>query len=194
MNEVQPMVARLAGQGEIYREPERVGFPSPGREQREGELPCVLVYSDRLHVDHIYVLLSQLEEVLETRGFRPIRLGDEIRSTEEYLCKLESIVGDCALGVVVLDGFRPNVLFELGFLLGKKIPTIVMQSRDAQISVRTLYESRKDSGLTETAFKRLENPPIDLKKQLSDFGARHVAYVDWKTKKGDPRYPQVVLE
>ncbi|MGR3311514.1 MAG: tetratricopeptide repeat protein [Candidatus Brocadiales bacterium] len=160
----------------------------------EGELPCILVYSENKHVDYIYPLLSPIETVLKDHGFRPQRLGDEIRSTEDYLNKLEELIKNCVLGVVVLDGFRPNVLFEFGFLKGSKKPIILLQSEDAVINVKTLYGSFGESGLGNNSFERLKNPSIRPAVHLSDWAGKHIAFINWKANETDPKHPSVVLK
>ena len=160
----------------------------------EGELRCLLVYSDRRHVGYINALLSQLESVLRRRGFKPLRLGEEIRTTEDYLEKLAEIVEESVLGVVILDGFRPNVLLEFGFLLGTGKPTIALVCKGACVSVKTLYASHAESGLSEKTFeRRLLNPQIDLPKHLSDFAGKHVTRTDWTASEADPNHPSAVL-
>ena len=113
------------------------------------ELLCFIAYSSGRHVRYIDPLLEdRIESVLRERNFSPKRLGGEIRSGEDYLNKLEEVIDDCVLGVVILDGFRPNVLFEFGFLLGKGKPVIILQSIDAEINIKTLYRNWEDTGLT----------------------------------------------
>ena len=46
----------------------------------------------------------------------------EIRNGEYYLPQLKEISDDCVLGVIIFNGFRPNVVFELGYLLGNEKP------------------------------------------------------------------------
>ncbi|HHT9113381.1 MAG TPA: hypothetical protein ACFYD0_08670 [Candidatus Wunengus sp. YC65] len=159
----------------------------------KGELPCVLVYSEKKHADYIYVLLSQIESVLKNNGFNPQRLGDEIRSTEDYLKKLEELIENSVLGIVVLDAFRPNVLFEFGFLKGKKKPLILLQSNNACVNVKTLYKSMQDSGLSEKQFNTLKNPRIDCPSHFSDFAGKHIAYIDWSARETDTNHPSIVL-
>ena len=123
----------------------------------ERELHCFLVYSSRRHVGYIRPLLEdRIEPVLKERNFTPRRLSEEIRSGEDYLEKLEEIISDCVLGVVVLDGFRPNILFEFGYLLGKGKPVIILQSSGAEINIKTLFNSKKESGLTQGQLNRLK--------------------------------------
>lgn len=164
----------------------------------EGELSCIIIFSDEKHVEYINTVISYMESILKTEHFRPQRLGDEIRSTEDYLKTLENMVEKCVLGVIILDGFRPNVLFEFGFLKGKEKPIIILQSKDACINVKSLYipygESCDKAGLTKHQFDKLKNPLIDLSKHLSDFGGKHVAYFDWRVRESNVNHLSVVLK
>ena len=158
-----------------------------------GEATCVVVYSDKTHVEYIYPLLNQLEVTLDNRGFNPKRLGDEIRSSEDYLETLEKMVNNCSLGLIIFDGFRPNVLFEFGYLKAMKKPVIILQSEDAEINIKTLFRRASDSGLTSTMFQRLCDPKLDVPFHLSDFAGKHISRIDWKAKDTDPLHPAKVL-
>ncbi len=164
----------------------------------EGELSCIIIFSDEKHVEYINTVLSYMESILKTEHFRPQRLGDEIRSTEDYLETLENMVEKCVLGVIILDGFRPNVLFEFGFLKGREKPIIILQSKDAYINIKSLYmpfeESCKKAGLSKGQFDKLRNPLIDLSKHLSDFGGRHIAKFDWRVRESNLDHLSVVLK
>jgi tetratricopeptide (TPR) repeat protein len=159
----------------------------------QGEAICLVIYSDKAHVEYIYALLDQIDLVLEKNGFNPKRLGDEIRSSEDYLEKLETIVNNCSLGLIILDGFRPNVLFEFGYLKAKNKPIIILKSDDAAINIKTLFRETSDSGLTSKQFRGLCNPKVDVSFHLSDFAGKHVSKIDWKTQEKDPLHPSQVL-
>ncbi|MCL5038083.1 MAG: hypothetical protein M1269_13365 [Chloroflexi bacterium] len=147
---------------------------------------CFIVHSDRSHVDYIDVILDNIEKVLIDHNFEPRRLGDEtrrlgdeIRSGENYLKKLDEMVDGCHLGVVILDGLRPNVLFELGYLLGKSKPTIWIQGNKAFINIQSLFFYKSEhSGLGEKNFSKLTNPPLDMNKHLSDCAGNHILFID----------------
>jgi|GEM_PF-1282068 tetratricopeptide (TPR) repeat protein len=159
-----------------------------------GEATCLIIYSDKTHVEYINPLLNQLEVTLEHRGFNPKRLGEEIRSSQDYLEILEKMANNCSLGLIILDGFRPNILFEFGYLKAKGKPVIILQSEDAVINIKTLFRRTSDSGLTSAMFLRLSNPKLDVPFHLSDFAGKHVTRIDWKVKDTDPLHPTQVLQ
>ena len=67
---------------------------------------------------------------------------------------------DCVLGIVILDGFRPNVLFEFGVLMGLEKPVVLLKDKNAEINIKTLYgditnqNCKKVTGLTLSKFER----------------------------------------
>ena len=164
------------------------------RNELRGEAECLVVYSDQTHVEYVYSLLFQLEKVLKDKGFDAKRHGEEIRSSDDYLETLEKLVDNCVLGLIILDGFRPNILFEFGYLKAKTKPIIILQSTEAKINVKTLYKKIKDSGLTSAQFRnRLSNPKLDIKFHLSDFAGKHISFMNWQSKDSDPLHPTQVL-
>lgn len=154
----------------------------------------LIVYSDKHHVEYIYPLLLQLENVLKSQGICPRRLGEDIRSSEDYLDTLESLVDESALILVILDGFRPNVLFEFGYALSKRKPVIVLKSKDATINIKTLFRNTTDSGVSQRNFGLLCNPTLEVSFHLSDFGGKHISKIDWKAKESDPLFPPTVIK
>lgn len=160
----------------------------------EGELPCLIVYSDQRHVDYINHILSQLERALTENGFKPQRLSHEIWSGEDYLNKIIELTDKCVLAIVILDGFRPNVLFEFGLLRGKLKPVIILKSKRAVINIKTLFRTTQDSGLTEEEFKKLDDPIIDSPFHLSDFAGKHVSPIDRDASEEGQHHPSVVLK
>jgi len=86
----------------------------------EGEIPCFIVFSDRKHVDHIYNIVNCVRDCLSKRGFKTELLSEETVPDEHFGERFEKLADECVLGIVILDGFRPNVLFEYGFLRGKR--------------------------------------------------------------------------
>lgn len=158
------------------------------------ELKCFLVYSSDTHFEDINIVLSQIEKVLIEQNFSPIKLGEDIRNGEYYLPKLKEIIRECVLGVIILNGFRPNVVFEFGYLLGNEKPIIALQTKNATINIKTLFHQWQDSNLTERQFNRLRNPKLVIKNQLSDYTGIHISYFDYKKPLSHKLHPSMVLE
>ncbi len=151
---------------------------------------CALVYSDVRHVPNINQILEDIEEVLFDHGFAAHRLGDEIRTGQGYPESLRRLLSDCVLGVAVLDGLRPNVAYELGFLFGMNKPVIVLQSVHAEVAAKTLYSD--SGGLQKRQFDSLRNPAL-RQDHFSDFDRTHVGFFDCAARKGDPRHLKTLL-
>ena len=106
----------------------------------EGEIPCIVVHSDKKHVEGINQILNPLRELLPEKGFKPTYLSDEIEPLQQHGKKFEQLARDCALGIVILDGLRPNVLLEFGILLGKNKPIIPLQDKKACVAIKSFYQ------------------------------------------------------
>ncbi len=152
---------------------------------------CALVYSDVRHVPTINQILEDVEEVLFKYGLAARRLGDEIRSGQGYPESLRKLLSDCVLGVVVLDGLRPNVTYELGFLLGLSKPVIVLQSASAVVSVKTLYDDH--GGLQKKQFDDAFQNPYLRQDHFSDFDRAHVGFFDTTARRGEPKHLKTLL-
>lgn len=149
------------------------------KEKKTNYLPCLIVYSDKSHVDYIFSsLINYIIPILKEKNFEPILLADKIKSGDDYFLKVSELTNDCVLGIILLDGFRPNVLFEFGMLKGKNKPVIIFQTSDSSINVHTLYKNFSESNLTQSQFKKLSQPKLDLRKHLSDFAGKHVTFVE----------------
>jgi len=162
---------------------------------QEGELPCILVYSSKAHVEYINPILDLVTEYLNQNKFKVILLKDEARCISVYSEEFLQAAKDCVLGVVILDGFRPNVLFEFGVLVGLKKPIILLKDKNAKINIKTLYGNidnkncKTVTGLTQAHFKDLLNPPINSSSgnQFSDLSPNIPEY-DHHASKSDPEH------
>ena len=138
----------------------------------EGELPCVLVFPDKRHIENYTFapILDFIKQTLIEEGFKIRLLSDEARDLTRYVDEFAKIANECVYGVVVLDGLRPNVVLEFGILIGLKKPFTLLKSKDAEISVKTLYPDnlvsdsicKQCSGLTVKQFNDLRNPKLRL--------------------------------
>ena len=143
------------------------------------------VISDPAHVEHMNSLIYRIEKILRKENYAPIRLGVSIRSTEDYLNKLSNLIDDSVLSVVILDGFRPNIIFEFGYLVATKKPIILLQSTTASINIKSFYNSKEETGLEDSIYNQLKNPRIQVGKHLSDFAGKHVAYFNLELEDKD---------
>jgi len=168
-----------------------------------GEIPCVLVYPDRKHVSYINSLINCLDGMLPKLGFKLNKLCDKTPPDEHFGEHFEKLAEECILGIVVLDGFRPNVLFEYGFLRGKGKVILPIQDRRACISIKSLYSImepsdenniKSNTGLTKTQFTRLKEPPIGYFSQISDRHGINVVVVDCLAELCSVEHPENRIE
>ncbi len=168
-----------------------------------GEIPCVLVYPDRKHVSYINSLINCLDRMLPKLGFKLNKLCDKTPPDEHFGEHFEKLAGECMLGIVVLDGFRPNVLFEYGFLRGKGKVILPIQDRRACISIKSLYSImdpsdedniKSNTGLTKAQFNHLKEPPIGHFGQISDRHGINVVVVDCLAEMCSAEHPKHRIE
>lgn len=130
---------------------------------------CLIVFSSR--ESHIEIAIDCIEMIIGKKyKYQVIRLDKYLSSQDSQYEEIFNIINECSIGVVILDGFRPNVFFEYGILKGLKKPCIVFKEINAKIDVLGFY---KDIGLS----KKIENPSIDMDKHFSDVKDRfYVTY------------------
>lgn len=164
-----------------------------------GKIPCVLVYPDPKHVKYIYHITNYIEEVLRDLGFSVDKLRYVTTPDNHFGQKFEKIAEECVLGIVVLDGFRPNVLFEYGYLRGRGKVVLPVQHNKACIAIKGLYalsdnpnekEIKEKTGLTEDKFNRLVEPPIGYFRHLSDRHGIKVVEVDCYAELTSTKHPK----
>jgi len=161
----------------------------------EGEIHCIVVHPDKKHVEGINHILNPLSELLPEKGFKPIYLSDEIKPLQQYGKTFEQLAEDCALGIVILDGLRPNVLLEFGILLGKDKPIIPLQDEKACVAIKSFYQQIcQGSGLTQSQFSRLKEPSLGFFSHISDLQGLKVEVVDKDASLHDSKYPKNVTE
>ncbi|HUU62501.1 MAG TPA: hypothetical protein VMX96_01045, partial [Dehalococcoidia bacterium] len=161
----------------------------------EGEIPCIVVHSDEKHVQGINHILNPLKKLLPTKGFKVVFLSDEIKPLDHYGKTFEQLAEECALGIVILDGLRPNVLLEFGILIGKKKPLIPLQDEKATVAVKSFCQQGcKEVNLTEKQFKELKEPTLGNFAHISDLQGLHVEIVNKDVSLDNPKYPSNVIE
>lgn len=124
----------------------------------ESKKTCFIVYSS--WEPHINNTLDAIETVLESTGKYEIkRLALHGIPGHSQYSQLIDFLNKCSLAIIILDGFRPNVLFEYGILAGLHKPCIVLLEQNAIINIQSFQK---------TSNKKASNIPIDMDKDFSD--------------------------
>lgn len=127
---------------------------------------CFVSYSSG--EPHVTLLIEAIECV-----FKPAYEIEYTPSAREsgtsQLSRIEELVKNCSFAVVVLDGLRPNVVFEYGLLKGQNKPIILLKEPSATVDLPGYFGDRAGLNLTPV--------PLDLDKHLSD--VKDQAYVSW---------------
>jgi tetratricopeptide (TPR) repeat protein len=129
---------------------------------------CFVVFSSR--EDHIGIPIDCIETVIKKKEHHEVkRLDDHLKSEDSQYGELTELLKTCSFAVVILDGFRPNVLFEYGILKGLGKPCIVLLEKQAKIDVLSFYTNPSP---------KILNPLIDMDKNFSDVKDRFYVRYD----------------
>jgi hypothetical protein len=142
---------------------------------------CFVVFSS--HENHIEIVIDCIESVFrKTKLFEVRRLDKHLKSDDSQHDELRKLLETCCFGVVILDGFRPNVLFEYGILKGLKKPCIVLLEQNATVDVLGYY----GDGVSKPS----ANPSINIDRHFSDVKDRFYVQYD----KNDPKGLRAIIE
>jgi hypothetical protein len=129
---------------------------------------CFVSYSTReahvpILIDCIKIILGPHFEVKLT----PSALESGASQREQII----SLIGGSAFAIVILDGLRPNVVFELGLIHGRNKPVLLFKEDEALVDIQGLYSK-------PPAELRASSPAVNLDTQLSDI--KDINYALWK--------------
>ncbi len=146
---------------------------------KESTKTCFIVYSSR--EPHIAITLDAIETVLEATGkYDTKRLSIHGIPGHSQYSQLLDFLNRCSLAIIILDGFRPNVIFEYGILVGLRKPCIVLLEQKACIDIQSFMK------------EPMKKPPvalIDMDKDFSD--VKDQMYVRYKYS--DPKNLREIL-
>ncbi len=94
-----------------------------------------------------------------------------LKSGSSQLRQIESLMANCAFAVVCLDGLRPNVVHEYGYLRGQNRPVILLKKEQATVDVLTILGPAVTPGLN------LSNPVLDIDVHLSNL--KDIYHATW---------------
>ena len=119
---------------------------------------CFIVYSTR--ESHIDITLDAIETVLDsTKKYDIKKLSIHGIPGHSQYTQLLDYLNKCSLAVIVLDGFRPNVIFEYGVLVGLRKPCIVLLEENATIDIKSFMKN---------VSKKIPIAVVDMDKDFSD--------------------------
>lgn len=135
---------------------------------------CFVVFSSK--EEHIEIVIDCVERVIkEKENYEVKRLDNSLKSEDSQYKELTDLLSECSFGVIILDGLRPNVLFEYGILKGLEKPCIVLLEEKANVDVINYFPEDKDI--------EIKNPKVDADKHFSDIKDRfYVRYNKNKPK------------
>ncbi|SRR5258708_2893096 len=85
-----------------------------------------------------------------------------LTSGQSQLKEIERQIRECTFAVVCLDGLRPNVIHEYGYMRGIDKPVILLKEKNATVDVRHFLGT---SGLEAS---NPANPPLLMDSHLSN--------------------------
>jgi hypothetical protein len=128
---------------------------------------CFVSYSTR--EAHVALLLDCLRIVLEPH-FEVRLTPSALESGASQRAQIVTLIERASFSIVILDGLRPNVVFELGVIEGKGRPVILFKEAEAQVDIDGLYGGPKGE-------PRAVPAAINLDVQLSD--VKDINYATW---------------
>ena len=167
------------------------------------EIPCLVSFPDSRFVAYSYSVLDPIRDYLSQKGFKVHALSSDTLPYPRFGKTFEELAEDCVLGVVILDGFRPDILCEYGFLRGKGKIVIPVQDRRASVAVKSFYPVPRTpkgndfegiTGLTEEQFRSLREPAVGYFYNLADRQGISTVVVDSRTTFDSPDHPRSKIE
>ncbi len=157
----------------VFEVDEAYGLVLDPLEERKKKF-CFIVFSSR--EDHIEVIIDWVEQVLgETKQYDTRRLDESLKSEDSQYSELRDLLHECSFSVVILDGLRPNVIFEYGILKGLGKPCIVLLEKNANVDILNCFDEDGSVKLNELGIR---NPRVDLDKHFSDVKDRYCIRYD----------------
>jgi hypothetical protein len=140
--------------------------PTKKKESQSKGPYCFISYSTR--EPEVALLIEAIQAVF-SRSYEIQLTPSALESGTSQLLQIEDLIKDCTFSIVVLDGLRPNVVFEYGLLRGYKRPIILLKEPFARVDVLGFWADRITLGANI--------PQIDVDKHFSD--VKDQAYAKW---------------
>jgi hypothetical protein len=118
---------------------------------------CFVSYSTREPTGSLLTVL--VWEVFHSE-YRVRLTPSALTSGEGQLRQIEEQISECQFAVVCLDGLRPNVIHEWGYMRGHNKPTIVLNRDGATVDIVSI--------LGPSAPANMSNPALVMDMHLSN--------------------------
>lgn len=114
-----------------------------------------------------------------------------IESGEGQYDRILEEIENASFGVVILDGLRPNVVFEYGIMVGKGIPVLLFKEETAEVDVTGYYTEVPPTQPGRDELLLPQRPKLLIDSHFSDVKDR-----GWTTwfKFDPPKTRRVILE
>lgn len=122
-----------------------------------------IVYSSNFHVPYMKEVLSVIKTILKEKDILPQDLSLILRGGDYIHERLNETIKKSDLGIVILDGLRPNVAYEYGLLQMKGIHIIPLKRNNAEFAIKTLFYNPLDK----------DNKGIDPQLMFGDWRYKH---------------------
>lgn len=116
---------------------------------------------------HVSVLIPCLW-IAFSKQFEMKLTPSALESGASQLAQITKLIRDCSFAVVVLDGLRPNVVFELGIIHREGVPAILLKEKNARVDIQSLIS---------TAGGVAKDAELNIDRHLSD--VKDLNYLQW---------------
>jgi hypothetical protein len=141
--------------------------PVPVESAKPAKKPyCFVSYSTR--EPHVLILIECIQIVFREH-FQVVLTPSALESGASQRDQITALIDGCKFSIVVLDGLRPNVVFEYGILHGKGIPVILLKEKNSEVDIRGYYDNVPDLSISPVL--------LNLDRQFSD--VKDVNYRTW---------------
>jgi len=86
-------------------------------------------------------LVLEAADYLFGSQFKVERTPSALSTGSSQLTQIEKLIEECAFAIVILDGLRPNVVFEYGMLKAFKKEIILLLKNGAKVDISAYFDS-----------------------------------------------------
>jgi hypothetical protein len=127
---------------------------------------CFVSYSTR--EPHVQILLDCIQIAFGPH-FKVELTPSALESGASQRDQITKLIDACTFSIVVLDGLRPNVVFEYGIIHGIGKQVILLREKNSEVDIKGYYENVPDLSISPVS--------LNLDRQFSD--VKDINYRTW---------------